>query len=72
MEHTTSAKTKKGLMHSRSVKINKGIIQGDSLSPLFCIVLIPLTHELNRSKYGYQIYGNEMKVSHLLYADDRT
>jgi len=39
-------KTNKGLMQSRSVKINRRIFQGDSLSPLlFCISHIPWTHE---------------------------
>jgi hypothetical protein len=37
------------------------------LSPyLFCIALIPLTHELNRYKCG-----TERKISHLPYMDDR-
>jgi hypothetical protein len=58
-------------MQSRLIKINRGIFQGDSLSPLlFCIVLIPLTHKLNRSKCGYQVYGTERKINHLLYMDD--
>jgi hypothetical protein len=59
------------LMQSRRIKINTGIFQGDLLSPLlFCISLIPLTHELNRSKCGYQVYGTERKINHLLYMDD--
>jgi hypothetical protein len=58
-------------MKSRLIKINRGIFQGDSLSPhLFCIALIPLTHELNRSKCGYQVYGTERKINHLLCMDD--
>jgi hypothetical protein len=41
------------------------------LSPLlFCIALIPLTRELNRSKCGYQVHGTERKINHLLYIDD--
>jgi hypothetical protein len=41
------------------------------LSPLlYCIALIPLTDELNRSKCGYQVHGTERKISHLLYMDD--
>jgi hypothetical protein len=48
-------KTNQELMQSRLIKINRGIFQGDSLSPLlFCIALIPLTHELNRTKCGYK------------------
>jgi hypothetical protein len=47
----------KGLMQSRSIKINRGKFQGDSLSSLFCIGFIPVTRELNRYKFGYQVYG---------------
>jgi hypothetical protein len=59
------------LMQSGLIKINRGIFQCNSLSPLlFCIAFIPLTHELNRSKCGYQVYGTERKINHLLYMDD--
>jgi hypothetical protein len=64
-------KTNQELMQSRLIKINRGIFQGDLLSPLlFCISLISLTNELNRSKCGYQVYGTERKINHLLYTDD--
>jgi hypothetical protein len=64
-------KTNQELMQSKLIKINRGIFQGDSLSPLlFCIALIPLTNELNRSKCGYQVHGTERKIYHLLYVDD--
>jgi hypothetical protein len=63
-------KTNQELMQSRLIKINRGIFQGDSLSPLFCIALILLTHKLNRSKCGYQVYGTLRKINHLLYMDD--
>jgi hypothetical protein len=65
------SKTNQELIQSRLIKINGGTFQGDSLSPLlFCIALIPLTHELNRSKCGYQVHGTERKMNHLLYMDD--
>ena len=39
------------------------------LSPLlFCLLLIPLTNELNNTKYGYEIY--EKAINHLFYMDD--
>jgi hypothetical protein len=64
-------KTNQELMQSRFVKINRGIFQGDSLSPLlFCTALIPLTHELNISERGYQLYGTEKKINHLIHMDD--
>jgi hypothetical protein len=63
-------KTNQVLLQSSPNKINRGILQGDSLPPLlFCTALILLTHELNRSNCGYQIYGTERKISHLLYMD---
>jgi hypothetical protein len=34
------------------------------------MALILLTHELNRSKCGYQVHGTERKINHLLYTDD--
>jgi hypothetical protein len=51
-------KTNQELMQSRLIKINRGIFEGDSLSPLlFCIALVPLDHKLNRSKCGTKYMG---------------
>ena len=44
----------KGTISPREIKINSGIFQGDSLTPLlFCIALAPLSSLLNESNYGY-------------------
>ena len=51
------------------VKINRGIFQGDALSPLlFVISLIPLSLLLRKTKYGCDLNGE--KMNHLLYLDD--
>ena len=52
------------------VKINRGIFQGDSLSPLlFVIALLPLTAILKKAKPGYKFASGE-KINHLLFMDD--
>jgi len=33
-------------------------------------MLTPITHEFHRSKCGYQVFGTEWKINHLLYMDD--
>ena len=59
----------KGSMKSDKININCGIFQGDSLSPLlFCSSLMPLTNELNNTKYGYEIY--QKTINHLFYMDN--
>lgn len=74
-ESMTKWQTKITLTHqsqtikTRNIAINRGIFQGDSLSPLlFCLSLIPLSSMLNRERYGYEIAGG--KVNHLFYMDD--
>ena len=53
------------------VKIERGIFQGDSLSPLlFVIVLIPLTHILRKASPGYEFANSKEKMNHLLFMDD--
>ena len=52
------------------VNIRRGILQGDSLSPLlFVICMIPLTHVLRKAKARYTLGGGE-KINHLLFMDD--
>jgi hypothetical protein len=68
MEHNAFVfkKTKQEVIQSQPIQIRRGIFQGDCLSPLlFCIVLIPLTNELNRADCGYQVHGTERKISHI-------
>ena len=56
-------------MKSDKINIKCGIFQGDSLSSLlFCLLLMPLTNELNNTKYGYGIY--EKTINQLLCMDD--
>ena len=54
------------LIETEDIKIQCGIFQGDSLSPLlFCICLIPLTVQLNRLNTGYEEHITKTKISHL-------
>ena len=54
------------------VNIQRGIFQGDTLSPLlFVIGLIPLSHILRKVNAGYQLgKGQYKKINHLLFMDD--
>jgi hypothetical protein len=62
---------KQKLIQTEDIKIECGIFQGGSLSPLlFCICLIPLTEQLNRLNTGYKEHTTKTKFSHLLYMDD--
>ena len=49
-------------LKSNPADIKCSILQGDSLSSLlFCLALIPLTTERNRTGYGYKI-GNKIML----------
>ena len=63
--------TEDELTETEDIKIQCGIFQGDSLSPLlFCICLIPLMEHLNRLNTVYEEQITKTKISHLLYMDD--
>lgn len=54
-----------------SVDINRGIFQGDSLSPLlFVLAMIPLTRLLNREKFGFHYGDFDTSINHLFFMDD--
>lgn len=55
-------------------KINKGILQGDSLSPtLFCIAMEYVSRKLNHyqiPKITINTKQETIKINHLMYIDD--
>ena len=55
----------------RNVKIRRGIIQGNSLSPLlYALMMIPLTLVLRQTKAAYELKKGGKKINHLLFMDD--
>ena len=61
---------KEGVLETGPIRIKRGICQGDSLSPsLFTMSLNPLSQELQKTGYGYQL-DEQTKINHLLYVDD--
>ena len=52
-------------------KIQRGIFQGDALSPLlFIIAMVPPNHVLRKCSAGYKLSRLQQKVNHLMYMDD--
>ena len=63
----TCLHTENKLIETEGIKIQCGIFQGDSLSPLlFCICLIPLTEQLNRLNTVYEECTTKTKISQIL------
>ena len=55
-----------GCIITDQIKIQRGVFQGDSFSPLlFCLALVPLTSELATSGYGYKIKNASAPISNL-------
>ncbi|MEM7264391.1 MAG: reverse transcriptase domain-containing protein [Pseudomonadota bacterium] len=53
------------------VEINRGIFQGDSLSPLlFVLIMTPLSFILRNTSLGYKMSKTSEPISHLLFMDD--
>ena len=53
------------------VKVNRGVFQGDNLSPLFFVLcMIPMSLVLRKVKTGYEWGKKEFSLSHLLFMDD--
>ena len=52
-------------------QIQRGIFQGDVLSPLrFRIAIMPLNHILRKCTAGYKLNKSQEKINHLIYMDD--
>ena len=61
---------KEGVLETGPIRIKRGIFQGDLLSPLlFTLSLNPLSQELQKTGYGYQL-DEQTKINHLFYVDD--
>ena len=53
------------------VKVQRGIFQGDSLSPLlFIITKMPLNHRDRKCTARYKLSESQEKINHLMYMDD--
>ena len=61
---------------SGPLRIRSGVLQGDSFSPLlFCLAMVPISHALNNTNYGYKMASGkltktQLTLSHQFYMDD--
>jgi len=63
---TLQVKAKNNQIMSDPIRIQRGLYQGVSLSPLwFCLALNPLSHLLNRTNYGFGIHSDNQKIQRL-------
>lgn len=54
---------------STPLKVRRGVLQGDTLSPLlFCIAIAPVSYALNTKFRPYRTTG--LAINHLFYMDD--
>ena len=61
---------KEGVLETGPISIKRGIFQADSLSPIhFTMSLNPLSQELQKIGYGYQL-DELTKINCLFYVDD--
>ena len=61
---------KEGVLKTGPIRIKRGIVQGDSLSPLVITMsLNPLSKELQKTRYRYQL-DEQTKINHLVSVDD--
>ena len=61
---------KEGVLETGPIRIKRGIFQSDLLSPLlFTMSLNPLSQELQKTGYGYQL-DKKTKINDLYYVDD--
>ena len=65
---TWGVELKAGEKSLAEVKIQRGIFQGDTLSPLlFVIAMIPINHITRKCRAGYKLCKLQEKINHLMY-----
>ena len=50
------------------MKIQRGMFQGDVLSPL--LAMMPLKYILSKNTGGYKLHKSQEKIDHVMYIDD--